>query len=115
DVAALYHAYEKKLEGKFRDEPGALLELNAALRTRPLSAMLDNALAGWSTATDRIIVIEGFSEFRKPECEFLSHCADIDGVAALIVSDFIEGNEKLFGHLDEHLNKRLHTKGFSHK
>lgn len=113
DVASLYQAYEEKLKGKFRDEPGALLELNAALETQSLAEIFDRALAGWSAATNRIIVIEGFSEFRKPECAFLSRCAGIPDVTALIVSDYVEGNRELFGHLQDHI-ERLQSNGFTH-
>ncbi|HZV12204.1 MAG TPA: PD-(D/E)XK nuclease family protein [Candidatus Kapabacteria bacterium] len=112
DMCTLYEAYEEKLGQTFRDTAGTLRELNEWILQNGIDKTFNETFVEWNNATSqRLIIVEGFSEFRKPECTFLSSLARLKDTGISVIADYAESNDALFGHLEEQLS-RLKREGF---
>jgi ATP-dependent helicase/DNAse subunit B len=99
EIGEIYSAYEERLLTGLTDDPGTLLALNAALTTADINDAFARAIPGWQYAHDRLLVVEGFSEFRSPERDLLLACLRLADTTKSIIVDYGETNDFLFGHL----------------
>lgn len=120
DISTLYNMYQALLGKKYIDFPEALRKLNKALYpVNETNESIQYSLAdlaqdgNWFESNDnlskifsgeQIILIHGFSEFKQPEIEFLSHLEKSNAAVAINI-DYSNKNGPLFGNLIEIVGK----------
>lgn len=103
DIALIYEKYEGLLlSNSFVDVPGIFKELNNILTIENANLIFRNAFFEVDS-----VFIDGFSVFRLPEINLIKMLTKVDGLRIVILFDYFEKNNNLFGHLDECYNKFL--------
>jgi ATP-dependent helicase/nuclease subunit B len=103
DIALIYEKYEGLLlSNSFIDVPGIFKELNNILTVENVNLIFRNAFFEVDS-----IFIDGFSVFRLPEINLIKMLTKVNDVRIVILFDYFEKNNNLFGHLDECYNKFL--------
>ncbi len=110
DIAALYEAYQKELGEKLCDYPGLLNHVVAYLQAKlPNQGQSDPQdqtplETQWRTLFPEVqmLLLEGFTEFKKPEEQFLAALYHAPFHVRVVV-DYSPANGPLFGGLDETL------------
>lgn len=120
DISKLYYHYHELLGDKLIDQQDIIRLVNEYLmkisHSHPyIDLSKEDKISQHPLNTifsqDSIIALTGFSQFRVPEIEFLSHFA-ISLIPILIHIDYSKSNGPLFGNLIDTLRK-LELAGFS--
>ncbi len=119
DIYKLYSEYEKLLGNRLIAQNDLIRLFNEYFRTiynsHPYvdlskTEQIENHPLNKLFSCDSVIVLSGFSQFRIPEIEFISHFA-ISLIPFIIYIDFSNQNGPLFGNLIDTINK-LEIAGF---
>jgi ATP-dependent helicase/nuclease subunit B len=98
DIAAVYKKYLELLGDKYLDQPGLLQLINSFLGD-PDQPRIMNPLDNIFNEND-VIFLDEFSEFRRPEIEFLAHFRNCRAGLGLNI-DYHHDNGPLYGNLTE--------------
>jgi len=97
DLVKIYEQYETLLMSNgFIDVPGIFKELNYILNSENVNSVFRGAFYNVDS-----IFIEGFSMFRLPEIEFIKILTKVHDLSIIIMFDYFEKNDNLFGHLTD--------------
>ncbi len=119
DIYKLYNNYQQLLGDKLIDQHDIIRLVNEYLQIVPLTypytdltkrEKISHHPLNNLFSKDSIITLSGFSQFRQPEIEFLSHFSS-SLIPIIIYIDYSEANGPLFGNLLDTLHK-LELAGF---
>lgn len=97
DLVKIYEQYETLLiSNGFIDVPGIFKELNNILNPENVNTIFRSAFLNVDS-----IFIDGFSMFRIPEINLIKTLTAVKDISIVILFDYFEKNDNLFGHLDE--------------
>ncbi len=107
DIAALFEAYEIKLQQTGYTETGSLFGLLFSEQV-DIGTQFEKLYPNVN-----LIVLSGYSEFSTPEVELINALADLEGKDLYLNFDYTGHNYQLFGSLDSCYKDRLTKKGFT--
>ncbi|ROL61929.1 hypothetical protein D9V86_03310, partial [Bacteroidetes/Chlorobi group bacterium ChocPot_Mid] len=98
DVVELYGKYEELLEGKYLDFPEIIKKITAYIASSDDDLFFNQILSG-----KKFVLINGFTDFKIPEINFISLFAQ-SKIPFAINIDYSTNNGPLFGNLNDYIS-----------